>query len=72
MPLLATKGALLLLRARTEKKPKQRRETAGLAAAALGQAIEPNGSGILAFELRPLLATARALASDARPAVTEP
>jgi serine/threonine-protein kinase len=60
-PLLGTKGALLLLQARTTKKPKEARAAAELAVAALEQALALNKKGLIARELQPLLAAARAL-----------
>ncbi len=61
-PLIGTKGALLLLQARTSKLAKEQRVAAGLAVAALEQALALNSQGLLAKELKPLLATARGLA----------
>ncbi|MBL9005580.1 MAG: serine/threonine protein kinase [Myxococcales bacterium] len=60
-PLIGTKGALLLLQARTTKKPKEQRALAERAVAALEHALALNSQGLIAKELQPLLAAARAL-----------
>ncbi len=60
--LLGTKGALLLLQARASKKPKEQREIATAAVAALEAALAENRKGLLARELQPLVAAARGLA----------
>ena len=60
-PLIGTKGALLLLLARTSKKPQEQHAAAERAVAALEQALALNDQGLIAKELKPLLAAARAL-----------
>jgi hypothetical protein len=60
--LLGTKGALLLLQARANHKPKQQREIAVAAVTALEAALAENRKGLLARELQPMLAAARGLA----------
>ena len=60
-PLIGTQGALLLLLARTSKKPQEQHDAAERAVAALEQALALNSQGLIAKELKPLLAAARAL-----------
>ena len=60
--LLGSKGAILLLQARSTKPPKAQREIASAAVVALEAALAENRRGLLARELQPLLAAARGLA----------
>ena len=60
--LLGSKGAILLLQARSTKPAKSQREIASAAVVALEAALAENRRGLLARELQPLLAAARGLA----------